>query len=34
MRLNADIFWMIFERTGSVTAYLLYKQMATSSTIC
>jgi hypothetical protein len=27
---NAELFWRIFERTGSVTAYLLYKQMITT----
>jgi hypothetical protein len=31
--LNAELIWMIFERTGSVTAYLLYKQMVTTK-IC
>lgn len=25
--INADFFWRVFERTGSVAAYLLYKQM-------
>ncbi|MBS3885772.1 MAG: YqzL family protein [Dethiobacter sp.] len=27
---NADLFWRFFERTGSVTAYLLYKQIVTT----
>ncbi|MDW7652135.1 MAG: YqzL family protein [Bacillota bacterium] len=27
--LDAELIWRIFERTGSVTAYLLYKQMIT-----
>ncbi|MCR3921305.1 MAG: YqzL family protein [Firmicutes bacterium] len=25
--INAEFFWIVFERTGSVTAYLLYKQL-------
>lgn len=28
--ISAEFFWRVFERTGSVTAYLLYKQMITS----
>ncbi|MBS4023558.1 MAG: YqzL family protein [Dethiobacter sp.] len=28
--LSADFLWLIFERTGSVTAYLLYRQMMLS----
>ncbi|HHV71189.1 MAG TPA: YqzL family protein [Clostridia bacterium] len=25
--LIADLYWMIFEATGSITAYLLYKKI-------
>jgi hypothetical protein len=28
--LCAELFWRIFEKTGSVTAYLLYRQMMIS----
>ena len=28
--INAEFFWRLFERTGSVAAYLLYKEMITS----
>lgn len=26
MNLTAEFFWKLFEATGSVTAYLMYKQ--------
>ncbi|HHT02638.1 MAG TPA: YqzL family protein [Firmicutes bacterium] len=26
--LTAEFFWSLFEATGSVTAYLLYRQLA------
>ncbi|NMB12723.1 MAG: YqzL family protein [Firmicutes bacterium] len=26
MKLTADFFWKLFEATGSITAYLMYKQ--------
>ncbi|NLP36635.1 MAG: YqzL family protein [Firmicutes bacterium] len=25
--ISAKLFWLIFERTGSIAAYLLYKQL-------
>ncbi|NLZ94010.1 MAG: YqzL family protein [Firmicutes bacterium] len=28
--INADFFWFVFERTGSVAAYLLYKKLITA----
>ncbi|HHT47121.1 MAG TPA: YqzL family protein [Firmicutes bacterium] len=28
---TAEFFWMIFENTGSVAAYLLYKRLLASS---
>ncbi|NLL98537.1 MAG: YqzL family protein [Tepidanaerobacter sp.] len=28
--LTADFFWNIFEVTGSITAYLIYRQMLPS----
>ncbi|HHU30229.1 MAG: YqzL family protein [Bacillota bacterium] len=26
--ISADFFWFIFEKTGSVAAYLLYRQLS------
>ncbi|MEW6082704.1 MAG: YqzL family protein [Bacillota bacterium] len=28
--LNAEFFWRIFQMTGSITAYLLYRKMYTA----
>ncbi|WP_152908973.1 MULTISPECIES: YqzL family protein [Thermincola] len=28
MFLTAEFFWRIFEATGSITAYILYKRLA------
>ncbi|NMB12925.1 MAG: YqzL family protein [Firmicutes bacterium] len=33
MKLTADFFWKLFEATGSITAYLLYKQYRTIKAI-
>ncbi|HYH01739.1 MAG: YqzL family protein [Bacillota bacterium] len=27
MSLSADFFWKVFETTGSITAYLIYKEL-------
>jgi hypothetical protein len=27
MTLSADFFWKVFETTGSITAYLIYREM-------
>lgn len=27
MKLSADFFWKVFETTGSITAYLIYREM-------
>ncbi|NPV52037.1 MAG: YqzL family protein [Firmicutes bacterium] len=29
MLLTADFFWRIFEATGSITAYLIYRRLRT-----
>ncbi|NLN54661.1 MAG: YqzL family protein [Firmicutes bacterium] len=28
--INAEFFWLLFERTGSVAAYLTYRQLITA----
>ncbi|MBO8129460.1 MAG: YqzL family protein [Peptococcaceae bacterium] len=28
MHLSADFFWRLFEATGSVSAYMLYRRLA------
>ncbi|HZK25779.1 MAG TPA: YqzL family protein [Oscillospiraceae bacterium] len=28
--ISAEFFWIVFERTGSVAAYLLYRQLITA----
>ncbi|MBP8619981.1 MAG: YqzL family protein [Firmicutes bacterium] len=30
----ADLFWSVFEMTGSVTAYLLYRRYSNSNAKC
>ncbi|HOP73885.1 MAG TPA: YqzL family protein [Bacillota bacterium] len=27
MKLSADFFWRVFETTGSITAYLIYREI-------
>ncbi|HQD40668.1 MAG: YqzL family protein [Firmicutes bacterium] len=31
--LTADFFWKLFEVTGSITAYILYRQLSTLDSI-
>ncbi|NLJ69215.1 MAG: YqzL family protein [Firmicutes bacterium] len=33
LKLTADFFWKLFEATGSITAYLLYKHYRTVKAI-
>ncbi|MGE5583451.1 MAG: YqzL family protein [Bacillota bacterium] len=33
MTLSADFFWRVFETTGSITAYLIYREIVKTSLV-
>ncbi|HBE80559.1 MAG TPA: YqzL family protein [Firmicutes bacterium] len=33
MTLSADFFWKVFETTGSITAYLIYREIVRTSLV-